>query len=66
MSRMDDGADQVDHGEASLGEAQSDNPPVDPEYIAGDGPPAGADVAEGHGARTPRERGDEGPAVNAP
>jgi len=28
-----EGADRVGHGEASLGEAQSSNPPVDPEMI---------------------------------
>ncbi|MEA2341187.1 MAG: hypothetical protein QOG11_1264, partial [Solirubrobacteraceae bacterium] len=33
------GGDRVGHGEASLGEAQSSNPPDDPEYIEHDAPP---------------------------
>jgi hypothetical protein len=38
------GADRVGHGEASLGDAQSTNPPDDPDYIEDDAPPLDADV----------------------
>lgn len=47
-----DSSDQVGHGEASLGEAQSSNPPVDPEYLEDDAAP-------------PEEPGDEDPAPDA-
>jgi hypothetical protein len=33
MSDTHDGSDQVGHGEASLGEAQAENPPLDPEML---------------------------------
>lgn len=33
MSDPNEGADRVGHGEASLGEAQSSNPPADPEML---------------------------------
>jgi hypothetical protein len=36
MSDPHEGADRVGHGEASLGEAQSENPPVDPEMLLDD------------------------------
>ncbi len=36
MSDPYEGADRVGHGEASLGEAQSENPPTDPEYLLDD------------------------------
>ena len=61
------GADRVGGGEASLGDAQSSNPPDDPEMIADDAPPLDADVDyEGEGEPPPPERGNEDPAPNAP
>jgi hypothetical protein len=36
MSHNPSGADRVGHGEASLGEAQSENPPLDPEMLLDD------------------------------
>ena len=33
MSDPYEGADREGHGEASLGEAQSENPPLDPEML---------------------------------
>jgi hypothetical protein len=61
------GADRVRGGEASLGEAQSANPPDDPEMIAPDAPPLDADTDyEGEGEEPPEERGNEDPAPNAP
>jgi hypothetical protein len=39
-----DGADQVGHGEASLGEAQSSNPPDDLDMIELDALPLDADT----------------------
>lgn len=61
-----EGADRVGHGEASLGDAQSANPPDDAEYIEDDAAPLDADV-EYHGepAEEP-ERDEEDPAPNAP
>ncbi len=61
------GADRVEHGEASLGEAQSSNPPVDDDMITADAPPLDADVEyEGEGEPPPEERGNEDPAPNMP
>ena len=61
------GADRVGGGKASLGDAQSSNPPDDPEMIADDAPPLDADVDyEGEGEPPPPERGNEDPAPNAP
>ena len=63
-----DGADQVGHGEASLGEAQSSNPPDDPEYINADAAPVDTDTdfetTEDAPAR--EDRDNEDPAPNAP
>jgi hypothetical protein len=62
-----DGADRVDGGEASLGEAQAANPPDDPEMIFEDAPPADTDVEyEGEDPEPPQKRGNEDPAPNAP
>ena len=65
MSESGDGADQVDHGEATLGEAQSSNPPVDPEYIEDEAAPLDAeadlDVPASNG-----ERDLDDPAPKAP
>jgi hypothetical protein len=61
------GADRVDGGAASLGDAQSSNPPDDPEMIEPDAPPLDSDVDfEGEGPPPPEERGNEDPAPNAP
>jgi hypothetical protein len=67
---MDDpreGADQVGHGESSLGDAQSANPPDDPEMLEPDAGEFDADVDyEGEPPEEPPERGNEDPAPNAP
>lgn len=61
------GADRVGGGEASLGDAQADNPPDDPEMIRDDAPPLDADTDfEGEGDSPPQERDNEDPAPNAP
>jgi len=44
MTPFDEGADRVEHGEASLGDAQAANPPDDPEMIEDDAAPLDADV----------------------
>jgi hypothetical protein len=44
MSDPYEGADRVGHGEASLGEAQSSNPPDDPDMINEDAEPLDADL----------------------
>jgi hypothetical protein len=67
MSHEREGADRVDFGQASLGEAQAANPPDDPEMIEDDAAPADTDVEyEGEGPEPPEERGNEDPAPNAP
>ena len=67
MTESREGADRVEHGEASLGEAQAANPPDDPEMINPDAPPLDTDVEyEGEGSPPPEERGNEDPAPNAP
>jgi hypothetical protein len=59
-------ADRVAHGEASLGDAQADNPPDDPGMIAGDAMPLDSDV-EYHGEpRAPIVRDNEDPAPAMP
>ena len=75
------GADQVGHGEASLGDAQSHNPPDDPEYVSdvdrrselastgGRNPDTDLDTDvewQGEGHPPEEERGNEDPAPNAP
>ena len=61
------GADRVGHGEASLGDAQADHPPDDPEMIRDDAEELDSDVEwEGEGREPPEERGNEDPAPNAP
>ena len=60
------GADRVGHGEASLGEAQSSNPPDDPAMIYKDASPLDADIDyEGEPEEEP-ERGNDDPAPNMP
>ena len=67
MTPIDEGADQVGHGEASLGEAQSSNPPADPEMLEPDAAPVDADVEyDGDGPVPEEERDNEDPAPNAP
>lgn len=67
MTAFDEGADRVEHGEAGLGEAQSSNPPDDPEYIEDDAAPLDADVEyEGEGPPREEPRDNEDPAPNAP
>ena len=62
-----DGADRVGGGEASLGDAQSTNPPDDPDMLMDDATPLDTDVEfEGEGPEPPEERGNEDPAPNAP
>ena len=61
------GEDRTHFGEASLGEAQSSNPPDDPEMIFEDAEELDTDVEyEGEGDEPPEERGNEDPAPNAP
>lgn len=67
MSESHKGSDRVDHGEASLGDAQSSNPPDDPEMIEDDAPPLDADTDyEGEAPPPQPERGNDDPAPNAP
>jgi hypothetical protein len=65
MTEHGEGADRVRHGEASLGEAQSSNPPDDPEYIADDAAPLDADT-DLDPVEPEDERDEEDPAPNAP
>ena len=46
MERSDPRPDEEHFGEASLGEAQSDNPPDDPEMIEPDAGPLDTDVED--------------------
>ena len=46
MERLDPGPDHGDFHEASLGEAQSANPPDDPEMIEPDADPLDTDVED--------------------
>ena len=66
MSHSHDGADRVGHGEASLGEAQSSNPPDDPDMIADDAAPLDADTELDPAEPGDDERDVEDPAPNAP
>jgi hypothetical protein len=67
MPPIDEGADHVGHGEAGLGEAQSSNPPDDPEMLEPDAAPVDADVEyDGDGPVPEEERDNEDPAPNAP
>jgi hypothetical protein len=61
------GADRVGGGEASLGDAQSSNPPDDDDMIYPDAEPLDADTDyEGEGDPPPEEHDNEDPAPNAP
>ena len=67
MTPFDEGADKVGHGAAGLGEAQSSNPPADPEMLEPDAAPVDADVEyDGDGPVPEEERDNEDPAPNAP
>ena len=67
MTPFEEGADRVGHGEAGLGEAQSSNPPDDPEMIRDDAAPLDSDVEyEGEGDPPEEPRDNEDPAPNAP
>lgn len=67
MSDPFPGADQVGHGEASLGEAQASNPPDDPEMIREDAEPLDADTPlDPADLGAEDEHGNEDPAPNAP
>jgi hypothetical protein len=57
-----EGADRVEHGEASLGEAQSMDPGLDPEMLD----PDADDTPVGDEEPPPQERDNEDPAPNAP
>ena len=62
-----EGSDRVHGGEASLGDAQSSNPPDDPDMIFDDAPPLDSDTDyEGDGPAPDEERGNEDPSPNAP
>ncbi len=67
MTSSHSGADRVGNGESSLGNAQSSNPPDDPDYIYDDALPLDSDTDyEGDGDPVPEERDNEDPAPNAP
>ena len=62
-----EGADRVGHGEASLGDAQSSNPPDDPDMLYDDAEELDADVEyEGEGERPPEELDNDDPSPNVP
>jgi hypothetical protein len=66
MTESDESSDRVAHGEASLGDAQADNPPDDPEMLADDADELDTDV-EFHGELSvDEERDEEDPAPNMP
>jgi hypothetical protein len=61
------GSDRVGGGEASLGDAQSSNPPDDDDMIFPDAEPLDSDTDfEGDGPEPEEERDNEDPAPNAP
>ena len=60
-------ADRTHFDEASLGEAQSSNPPDDPEMIYEDAEPLDTDVDyEGEGEPPPEEIDNDDPSPNLP
>jgi hypothetical protein len=62
-----EGADRVGHGEASLGDAQSSNPPDDPDMLFDDAEELDTDVEyEGEGPAAAEELDNDDPAPNAP
>jgi hypothetical protein len=60
------GADRVGGGEASLGDAQSSNPPDDPEMLTSDAGYLDTDVDGEDDPVEVEERDNEDPAPNAP
>jgi hypothetical protein len=61
------GEDRTHFGEASLGEAQSSNPPDDPEMIFDDAEELDSDVDyEGDGPKPPEEIDNDDPSPNVP
>ena len=67
MAEDHHGADRVDYGESSLGDAQADNPPDEPDMIREDAAPLDADVDyEGEEPEDEPERGNEDPAPGMP
>ena len=60
------GSDRVGAGEASLGAAQSSNPPDDPEMLTDTGDFDADTDFEGDGPLPEQERDNEDPAPNAP
>ena len=64
---VDPRPDEEHFGEATLGAAQSSNPPDDPEMISPDASPLDADVEwEGDGPVPPPPVGNEDPAPGIP
>lgn len=64
---MTEDPSRVHGGEASLGDAQADNPPDDPEMLYDDADERDTDVEfEGDDPPAPEERDNEDPAPNAP
>lgn len=67
MTNHSGGADRVGHGEASLGDAQSSNPPDDPDMLTPDAGDFDADTDyEGEGTPPPTVRDNDDPAPNVP
>lgn len=62
----DDAGSRVGGGEASLGDAQSSNPPDDPEMIEPDALPLDADTDYEGEAEEPEELDNDDPAPWAP
>ena len=61
------GEDRTHFGEASLGEAQSSNPPDDPEMLYDDAGEPDTDVDyEGEGTPPPEEIDNDDPSPNLP
>ena len=61
------GEDRTHFGEASLGEAQSSNPPDDPDMIFDDAEELDSDVDyEGDGPKPPEELDNDDPSPNLP
>jgi hypothetical protein len=61
------GEDRTHFGEASLGEAQSSNPPDDPDMIFDDAEELDTDVDyEGDGPKPPEEIDNDDPSPNLP
>jgi hypothetical protein len=61
------GEDRTHHGEASLGDAQSSNPPDDPEMLEPDAGELDTDVDyEGDGPEPPEVVDNDDPSPNLP